>query len=178
MALGRILALALAAALAGPGDATARDGTLEYPVKAAFLAKFGPFVDWPAGSFAGPESPLTLCVAGEDPFGATLDQVARDLTAQGRRQDVRRVAAVKAAVQGCHILYLGRGADGLLDAVSGGPVLTVTDAAMAPATRGILHFEVREDRVRFHVDDAAAARAGLGISSKLLGLALSVVPRG
>ncbi len=178
MALGRTWLLGLwLATLPGPEPATAQPVPLEYPVKAAFLAKFGPFVDWPAGSFTGPESHLAICVAGEDPFGDALDEVAREHSVAGRPLAVRRLPPRDGA-EGCHILYLGEGADGLLGSVAGRPVLTVTDAAMAPAARGILHFEVREDRVRFHVDDAAAARAGLGISSKLLGLALSVVPRG
>jgi hypothetical protein len=36
---------------------------------------------------------------------------------------------------------------------------------------------IHDNRVRFEIDDAAAARNGLTISSKLLGLALSVKPR-
>jgi hypothetical protein len=62
--------------------------------------------------------------------------------------------------------------------VEGTSVLTVTDAARTPNARGIIHFVVQNDRVRFHIDERAAARNGLSISSKLLSLALSVRHRG
>ena len=50
-------ALATAAVLAlAPGAANAGDASLEYAVKANFLYKFGPFVDWPA----------TVCISSGD----------------------------------------------------------------------------------------------------------------
>src|ERR1700756_4784994 len=50
-----------------------RSDTLEYAVKAAYLYKFTPFVEWPASAFAGPGSPFNVCVLGDDPFGPALD---------------------------------------------------------------------------------------------------------
>ena len=60
-----------------------------------------------------------------------------------------------------------------LDLIEGEPVLTVTDEAIS-ATRGIIHFEIAENRVRFHIDEAQASREGLSLNSRLLGLALTV----
>jgi hypothetical protein len=57
--------------------------------------------------------------------------------------------------------------------VRGTPVLTVTDEAQGSA-HGIIHFVIRGNRVRFAIDDAAAAKNGMTISSKLMRLALSV----
>ena len=55
--------LATAAGLAfAPGAANAGEASLEYAVKANFLYKFGPFVDWPATAFATPSSPFTICL--------------------------------------------------------------------------------------------------------------------
>jgi hypothetical protein len=42
----------------------------------------------------------------------------------------------------------------------------------------MIHFQVAQSRVRFHIDDRAAAESKLDISSKLLALALSVRGRG
>jgi hypothetical protein len=61
----------------------------------------------------------------------------------------------------------------VLDAMRGAPVLTVTDAGRG-GDRGMIHFVVFQDKVRFQVDAAQAAHSGLGFSSKLLALALSV----
>jgi len=53
-------------------------------------------------------------------------------------------------------------------------VLTVTDSQSSP---GIVDFVADEGRIRFRIDDQAAAENDLAISSKLLRLAMSVVPR-
>jgi hypothetical protein len=152
--------------------------TLEYPVKAAFLVRFGDYVDWPASAFASASAPLVVCVVGEDPFGAALDKAAGNQLAHGRPIVVRRSKAVTAA-SGCHIAFIEM-ADAArleqqLDALRGAPVLTVTDGKSGGA--GIINFVVRQERVRFDIDDEAAGQRGLDISSKVLGLALNVRPR-
>jgi hypothetical protein len=82
---------------------------------------------------------------------------------------------------GCQIVYLGgsptQSVPKALIALKGAHVLTVTDAANG-GDRGMIHFVVTGNRVRFYVDDQAAAQNGLAISSKLLSLALAVKPRG
>jgi len=58
----------------------------------------------------------------------------------------------------------------------GQPILTITDDQFG-AGRGIVHFVLKAGRVRFHIDDALAARSNLGISARLLSLAVSVKQR-
>ena len=180
---GAMLAAGLAAllALALGSEAGAQNRSLEYPVKATYLYKFAPFVDWPPTAFASPTSPVNLCVAGDDPFGAMLEQAVAGQQISGRPVAVRRLQTVGPR-SGCHILYVagsrGQSAAEALKSVDGTSVLTVTDAARTPNTRGVIHFVVQNDRVRFHIDEQAAARNRLSISSKLLSLALSVRHRG
>jgi hypothetical protein len=137
-------------------------------VKAAFLTKFGAFVTWPAAA-AGP---LRVCVVGDDAFGAALERAAQE---QGSVR-VARLAEVERD-SGCQVLYAAgsprQSVAQALQAVRGAPVLTVTDAGRG-ATRGMIHFVVFEDRVRFHIDADQAQDCGLAISSKLLALSLSV----
>jgi hypothetical protein len=173
IASGLLLALAL---VGTPGRAA--EESLEYPVKAAFLAKFGSFVEWPAGAFPTPASPLQLCVVGDDPFGQVLDRAAGGQQAAGRPIEVRRLKAVRPD-SGCHIAYIApseapRVAQ-IAEALRGSGVLTVSDIK-GPAT-GIINFVVKDERVRFDVDDEAAAQNKLAISSKLLAVALNVKPR-
>ena len=72
LALG-LAALALSAA-APAALALGREQASESSVKAAYLAKFGAFVEWPQSAFAAPASPLVLCIVGDNPFGGALDQ--------------------------------------------------------------------------------------------------------
>ena len=54
-------------------------------------------------------------------------------------------------------------------------MLTVTDKDRGGG--GVVQFVNLNGRIRFEIDLAAAARNGLAISSKLLGLALNVRPK-
>lgn len=169
-----VVALACLLLLLGAGP-TAQAQSLEYPVKAAYLPKLGPFVGWPGHAFAGGQSPFVLCVVGPDPFGALLDRAAAGQRLSDHPVVVRRLAA---ASRDCHVLYLGQqnsqAVAESLRAVRGSPVLTVTDGARQGGVRGIVHFVVKDSRVRFVIDDQQAADNGLTISSKLMSLALSV----
>jgi len=173
--------MAVLLALLLAGRATAADDSLEYAVKAAFLAKFGGFVEWPASAFGAPSAPLQLCVLGEDPFGAALDRVAAAQQVAGRGLEVRRLKTAVRGDNGCHILYIAPSESArlaqVLEAVRGSSVLTVSDVRPPAAATGIINFVVKDERVRFDIDDEAAAQNRLAVSSKLLSLALSVKPR-
>lgn len=162
------------------GHAEAQTDSLETEVKATFLYKFAAFVDWPGGGLSPPDGPVNLCVAGEDPFGPVLDEAVRGRTIGAHPIVVKRLQAVDHD-SGCQILYVGaakaRAAADILRAVRGAPVLTVTDARREEGAKGIIHFKVKDNRVRFDIDDQQAAENGLGINSKLLNLALTVKPR-
>lgn len=145
-------------------------------VKAAFLPRFARYVTWPGGALPKGGDPFVLCVIGGDPFGTALDQAAGSQLIDGRRIIVRRLdSAVGADV--CQIAFVQGSrtepAGQLIAALARAPVLTVTDAANG-AQRGIIHFAVVSGRVRFFIDQQAAAQHGLTISSRLLALALGV----
>jgi hypothetical protein len=152
--------------------------TLEYPVKAAFLVRFGDYVDWPASAFASPSAPLVVCVVGEDPFGAALDKAAASQQVHGRPVTVKRLKGARAD-SGCHIAFIAAAEPARLsqqlEALHGVPALTVTDVKSGPS--GTVNFVVKDERVRFDIDEDAAMQNGLTVSSKLLALALNVRPR-
>lgn len=162
----------MVAGLAGASAAFGQTG-LEQQVKAAFLGKFGAFVTWPQGAFAGPGAPLALCIVGHDPFGAALDESVRGETVEGRPIVVRRMAALGAASD-CHIAYLG-GSAAQPAAARAGARAGVLTVAEGPVDGVAVQFVIRANRVRFRIDQRAAGAAGLDVSSKLLNLAVEVV---
>src|SRR6185437_7692297 len=90
----------LGAALAGLVAATAANaqgGSLELSIKATYLVKFGSFIAWPDTAFAAGSSPLVLCVAGPDPFGAALDRAAAGQSIGPHPMEIRRIAAASPA---------------------------------------------------------------------------------
>jgi hypothetical protein len=154
--------------------AAAADVPLEYAVKASYLYKFAPFVQLPANAFGGPNEPFTICLVGQDPFGRMLDDAVRGQRVGGRPIAIRRIDAIKAGVT-CQILFAGsaEGAEDILRAVARQPVLTVTDRSRG-VVGGMIQFVMVGGRVRFVIDQGAAQASGIEISSKLLGLAVSV----
>lgn len=166
--------MAAGLALAAAPTPAAAQTNLEYSVKANYLVRFAAFVTWPPRAFASAQAPVVICVAGRDPFGRSLDTAARSHTAYGRPLAVRRLRD-PAAVGGCHIVYVGRGGGAAVAAGQGQPAVLVTDEG-AGADRGMIHFVLADGRVRFHIDQQQAARNGLGVSSRLLNLAVSVRP--
>jgi hypothetical protein len=157
--------------------ASQAQSSVEYAVKAAYLAKFAPFIEWPQSAFAGPTAPLNICILGSDPFGADLDKALAGQKDGEHPLTVRRMTAPDAVV-GCQILYTRdeERAEMTLTDLKTQPVLTVTDSGMR--AHGIISFVVIQNHVRFDIDNAAAEAAGLSISSKLLGLAHAVRQKG
>jgi hypothetical protein len=172
LAFGALLCAALAA---GPAPAQPS----EEQVKAAFLPRFARYVTWPGGSVPAASAPFQLCVLGHDPFRSLLDRAAAGELIDGHGVTVRRITS-PAQSGGCHVAFVqGRAAPEtgrMLLALRNRPILTVTDAR-AGRQRGMIHFTVVGGRVRFSIDDAAAAERGLTISSRLLALAASVRQR-
>jgi hypothetical protein len=166
------LLLPLALAL---GPLPARAQPTEEAVKAAFLTKFANYVGWPAGAQPAPGAPFMLCILGPDPFGRTIDQAAGGQQVDRHPIAVRRIAGADSA-GGCHIVFVRGASVQILTALAGRHVLTVTDQRGGQA-RGMVHFVIDQGRVRFHIDEAAAARGGLSINSRLLALALTVRQR-
>jgi hypothetical protein len=172
-----VLLLACASCEAmGQSDVSPRNGvSLEYAVKATYLYKLAPFVNWPPQEFASPSAPFHICVVGQNPFGEFLTTAVA-----GRRYGTHpfqvRTLETLGPDEDCQIAFIGHQkaekVHEALAAVSGQPVLTVTDAAAMD--QAIVQFVIDRGRVRFQIDTGAAARNHITISSKLLNLAMAV----
>jgi hypothetical protein len=169
------LVLGILTCIRQDGASAAQPQQLEQAVKASFLFKFAPFVEWPATALSATDRAFTICISGEDPFGQTLNEVVRGQRIAGRPVEVRRLADGAAATN-CQILFAGRsGTAGSAPfaAVAGQPVLTVSDHKTG-ISGAMIEFVMQNGRVRFQIDDGTARANGLTISSKLLGLAVAV----
>ncbi len=166
-----VIPLAIAWPPAGRGE----DEGLEYAVKAAYLCKFPAFVAWPrttdlSGAFV-------VCVVGQSAITPLLERAAQGQALHEQPVVVRHYASVTAN-PGCQAIFVA-GSDtqsvtDVLDAVRGTPVLTVTDGQTRSNATGVINFVLADRRVRFEIDQQAATDNKLGISSKLLGLAVRV----
>lgn len=153
----------------------AAEETLEYQVKAAFLLNFTKFIDWPAAAFAQPDSPVSICILGEDPFGPALDQIVAGEVVNGRKVAAERIKRAPAS-RSCQVLFVAKSEKGGAKLLSGlGPgVLTVGEGESFLREGGMIAFVLDNRRVRFEINQTVAENAGLKLSSKLLNVAITV----
>lgn len=146
----------------------------------AYLYNFGKFVEWPAGSFAAPSSPVRFCVYGEDPLGGAMDGLARRRL-QGRPLDIERLRRGQ-PFSDCHVLYVSRSEEfnirPLIAKSATLPLLTVSDIEGFAASGGVIGLVEMDSKVRFEVNAGAARAARLQVSSQLLKLAKRVIGGG
>jgi hypothetical protein len=150
----------------------------EYEVKAAFLLNFGKFVEWPPQTL--PAGSLDICVLGSDPFGSDLDDTLAGRTVGSRSVQARRIADVSAA-RGCAIVFVSRAdaerVSSVLASLRGAPVLIVGEQDRFADQGGMINFVEVDQKIRFEINETAAKKAGLKISSQLLKLATIVEAR-
>jgi hypothetical protein len=143
----------------------------EYQVKAVFLFNFARFVDWPAVTFVNASAPFTLCVYGDDPFGADLDAVVRGETIGGRPMQVRRLHDTVDVGQ-CQIVFIAGSADRDLESVVASldrrATLTVSDIEGAARRGAMIRMMTVNGRIRLRVNIDAVRAAHLTVSSNLL----------
>ena len=146
--------------------------------KAAFLATFPSFVDWPEGAFSAPNSPLVVCVLGDFRFGTTLAEVSRDATPHGRRMSVRWIRKEQ-EIHACHILFVSGSElshySKVITLTQGTNTFTVGETPNFLAAGGMLSISFENDVVQFEVNLGSAREAHFHVSSRLLALARHVI---
>ena len=173
----RLRAILLTALFALCASAQAQQVHDENRVKAAFLLRFGQFVQWPAEAFQHSGGGLVISVAGADAVYAGLVQQLAERGSQGRPTTVRQLKSADDLAQS-HILFVGSDARGRLESLVASaakrPVLIVTDSADAIEHGSMINFILTDRRVRFEIALDTAERAGLALSSRLLAIAARV----
>jgi len=146
----------------------------EYQIKAAFLYNFAKFVQWPPQAFAGPGSPMVIGVLGDNVFGDDLERTIRHKTINSHPFQFQEFHSVKEATH-CQILFISpserKRLPKILNDLRGTSVLTVSETDHFIEAGGMINFDIEDNEVHFQINNAAAEKAGLIISSKLLSLA-------
>ena len=173
------LSIGVAAGIASPRPAQADTQADEYRVKAAFLYKFGSYIEWPSGSFARADSPVAIGVMGADALADELVQIVAGRNVNGRPVRVRKLRPGD-PIAGLHVLFVGRDSGRLaeiLAAAKGRALLTVTESEEALELGSMINFVVVEDKVRFDIAPPPSESSNLKISARLLGVARKVVSK-
>ena len=140
----------------------------EYHLKAAFLFHFTSFIGWPDGALG--DEFIEVGVLGQDPFGDALDTIDGKVV-QGRTIVVKRSRSTE-ELSSCAVLFIARSEQAqlqeIVSKVGHRPVLTVSEIKGFAHQWGVINFETVGNRVRFEINNEAAKRSRLQISSRLL----------
>ncbi|MGH8109829.1 MAG: YfiR family protein [Arenimonas sp.] len=150
----------------------------EYRVKAAFVYKFGDYIEWPTEAFSTPNSPLLIGVVGADALADELVRISSGRTISGRPVIVKKLKYGE-SLPGSHMIFIGRSNNeqiaAVLDANKERPTLTVTESEDGLKLGSMINMVVVSDKVRFDVALPRAEAGRLKISSRLLAVARKVV---
>lgn len=170
-----LLAALGAASAARAGD----EDSVEYQVKAAFVCKFGNYIEWPPQAMGAAGEPFRIGVLGSELVQEEFRRTAAAASVGGRPVEVRRLARGELP-EGLHAVFVARAmaaqAAAVIAAARGKPILTVTELDPGGAA-GMINFVVVEDKVRFDILLPPALQSGLKISVRLLGVARRVEGR-
>jgi hypothetical protein len=147
----------------------------EYQIKAAFLYNFAKFVEWPPQAFTNPQSPIVIGVLGKNVFGDDLERTIHNKTVNHHPFLCEEIHSVREATN-CQILFISASEKTrlpkILKDLRGKNILTVSETDQFIQVGGMINFVIEDDEIHFQINDDAAKRAGLKISSKLLSLAV------
>jgi hypothetical protein len=166
---------------ADPAQKAPRPRFKEYQVKAAYLLNFTRYIDWPAKSFKEADSPFVICILGQDRFGEDLRTLVSNGVVEGRKIALRRINSADQA-RDAQIVFISQSERNrtaeILQSLKGAPVLTVGETEGFLQAGGMVNFRIEDESALLDIDRAAAEKAGLKISSKLLQIANRAKPRG
>ncbi len=150
-------------------------------VKAEFLERITRFVKWPEGHWLDPATPFQIGVWGECQMSEVLARRSRKWTIQGRQVELRQVAEGEDLSQ-VDVLFIAateaENLERLLEQTAMLPILTVADTTGFGARGVLINFFVSDESVRFEINQQAAVKSGLGLSSRLLKIAHLIGTKG
>jgi hypothetical protein len=146
----------------------------EYQIKAAAIFDFTKFVEWPAAALPKASSPIVVGVLGENPFHDALEKTIKNKKVDEHPVIIMQFRTATDA-NNCHILFISRSEKArlpqILKQLHGRNVLTVGEMPGFTEAGGMINFVLKGTTLRFEINNDAANRVGLKISSKLLRMA-------
>ncbi|MCP4693285.1 MAG: YfiR family protein, partial [Desulfobacterales bacterium] len=99
-------------------------------------------------------------------------------TILGKKVTIRHISQTD-EIKNSHVLFIGKMKDKEITAVlsftRGKPILTVNDRKDGAEKGAIINFQVNKNKLGFEINENAAHRAGLVISSRMLRIATRIV---
>jgi hypothetical protein len=151
----------------------------EYLIKVGFIYNLAKFLDYPSGSFKNDTCPFILVIYGTDPFGSAIEAI-RDRPVKGRRLVVKQAQRMD-QLEEAHMVYISssekKNLKAIFAALSGRPVLTVSDQNFFAEAGGMVGLVTVEEKIKLEINLEAVKASRIGVDFQLLKLAKIVASR-
>lgn len=155
---------------------SATSSDVERQVKAAYLYKFGNYVEWPERAF-GADANLHIGIIGAGDLADELAQAVAGRVINGHQVIVHKLRPGE-SLSGMHILFISSANNNrlaeILANVKGQPVLTITESEQGLSLGSMINFVIVAGKLRFEVAPKVAQQGSLNISARLLSAAQKV----
>ncbi len=146
----------------------------EYDVKAAYLYNFIKFIDWPP-AYIETKKHIVIGVYKNQQFGDILEHLLENKKIKGKMWEIRFLYSIK-DVASCDVLFISSEnaseTINIIKATKNKPILTIgNNIKNFCQYGGIINFTPKGSVKRFEINNEAAKKHKLKISSKLLALA-------
>lgn len=147
----------------------------EYDLKAAYVYNFSKFITWPSTAFESSESDFKIVVFGSSPITGVLYKALKNRKIMGREISIKVIYSLD-DLEDAHILFVSKGMQKeikqVVSACEYQTTLVIGDVIEGFCqSGGIINFTQKSSKYRFEINNQAAQKSGLKISSKLLALA-------
>jgi hypothetical protein len=148
--------------------------TKDNELKAAYIARFTEFIEWPAGTEEAVTGVFTICVFGDHPIQSLLDELPRLMSVDNQPIEVNRIDHPELA-SACKILFVPAAKNNhipqIYEYISNKPVLVINEVPDVDAHGQLISLYKEGNRLRILIHLQEAQAAGFIISSRLLKLA-------
>ncbi len=152
--------------------------------KLRFIRTLSQFTEWPADSFPHPRAPILVGILQPEtpsPRGKRMPptmMLAERHQLQGSRPVMTMTISSYDDARLCHVLFVPAAAttrsQKILSALKESPILTIGETESFAKDGGIATVTMSKGRCEYEINEAAARRAKISISSRVLALAAHV----
>ena len=143
-------------------------------LKAAYIARFTEFIEWPVNAEEEPAVVFTICVFGNHPIRTLLDKLPRLMRVDQRPIEINRIDHPEMAGS-CKILFVPAAENNriptIFEYIDKKPVLVINEIPDVLTHGQLISLYKEGDRLRIQIHLREAQAAGFKISARLLKLA-------
>jgi YfiR/HmsC-like len=145
-----------------------------HEIHAAMLFNFVKYIQWPNEGEGGD---FVLGVMGDEEVFNTL-KTWYDGKPKGTKKYVVKKLSSAEEASACAVVYLGKSKsrefENIKNAITGKPVLTITDSANLGQKGSHINFKVVDGKLKFEMNQASLSGSNLKVSSQLASMAIMI----